>query len=458
VDCIPKSCKNFNSKRAFGQSIIQSFSKEIISNKMNAKFDKKYLYLPLRILLTFNFITLLLFVFGPVKWRLDDEWIVVSYLLLNYTLLYYGYKLGVKNYKNNNIARTFKDNKKIIYFILTIAILWFIPTLYIRLGGENFNFSESADIENILDPTIGYERKIESFESGLTPLVQYSTLLLGPFIYAFFPISIFYFKSYNKVLKFIIIIFFCFECLSWISIGTNKGIVDIFLISFFTFLSIDSKYSKLNFKKILLVLSSIILILFFFVSSMLSRYGAIGKSDVLDKLNFHVLDNPLKTTGVYADMDVGIKFAIMQIVSYLSQGYYNLALAFNEPFTWCYGFGNSSVGLTYWKKITGEDLMPKTYLGLIEKSHGVSSKVAWHSIYTWLASDFTFIGVPIIIFGIGYFFASSWLDTIYKRTIYANIVFCFFVQMVFYFYANNQVLSFTFVPFLSFFFLWRVKR
>jgi hypothetical protein len=430
---------------------------------MQAKFNKSYLYLPIRVLVSFNLFTLFLFVFGPVNWKLDNEWIVVAYVLINLLFLYIGFKFGIKTYRKSDLIKTYDDNKSKVKLLMIIAFIWFLPALYIRLGIETFDINEIFNkiIEGFVNPAVGYQEKSAIFENrvGGRPFLKiFNFLIMSPITYAFFAISILYYKNFSKKIRYAIAIMFLLECLSWISIGTNKGLVDTFLFLFFMGIVVDPKFYQFNVKRVIVVLIAIAILLSFFISTMLSRFGIIEDSNLIDNIDFSVLGNPLKTTGIYAEMSMVVQFGLMQLTSYLAQGYYGLALTLQEPLTWTYGFGNSWMGLGLWEIITKEDLMPSTYLGLVEKRHGIDPNVAWHSIYPWLASDFTFVGVPFVIFAIGYFFSISWLDTIYKRTIYSNMVFCLFAQMIFYFYANNQIISFSIIPFITYIFLWSIFR
>jgi len=63
----------------------------------------------------------------------------------------------------------------------------------------------------------------------------------------------------------------------------------------------------------------------------------------------------------------------------------------------------------------------------------------WHSIYPWLASDFSFPGTLIIVFIIGHLFAKSWLDTLRGANPFAVAALAQFITMLVYFPANNQV-------------------
>jgi hypothetical protein len=65
----------------------------------------------------------------------------------------------------------------------------------------------------------------------------------------------------------------------------------------------------------------------------------------------------------------------------------------------------------------------------------------WHTLYTWLASDVTFVGVPLIIFLMGRILAQSWIDAVAKASPYAVVLFALLTIAVFYASANNQVLQ-----------------
>lgn len=432
---------------------------------MHSNIKSKYIFLPIRLLLFFNLFTLFLFVFGPVNWKISkfDLWLTTIYVLINLLFLYFGFYFGVKKYRPSFKTCDYKINKRKIHIFLTIAVIWFLPSIYIRLGVNSLDVSLILDkiLTGFINSAEGYRNKIEILDSSSTldsPLNAFDLLVMSPFIFAFFPLSLVYFKHFNKSFKLLIILFFIIECLSWISIGTNKGVVDIFLILLFIGIFKNKQINFFDLKKILILTISSIIILAYFINNMFSRFGITEGSNIIDNLDFNVLGNPLKTTGVYSEMNIGVKFALMQITSYLSQGYYGLSLAFKEPFTWTYGFGNSWTGIAFFRILLKKDLIASTYMGFLEKDYGLDPYSAWYSIYTWLANDFTFWGTPLIVFFIGYGFSYSWLDSIYRRNIYSIVMFSIFVIEIFYFYANNQVLSFSFMTFIVFFLLWIVNR
>lgn len=429
----------------------------------SALFQKKYIYAPITVLTLFNVVTLLFFVLGPLEWRLDNEFLVVIYILLNLTTLNLGYRWGILSYRRIQTQFTFENNKKLIYFFVIFTFFWLLPMTFLRMGVEDFSLTGLFDkiVAGYNDPLSVYMDKLDGFEDAAgqkTPRLQLLDAAFSPIIYGFHAFAILFYNKFGRKVKIGIVVVFVVEALSWIGIGTNKGLTDLALFLFFVALAKNPKLYNFNIKYTVLIGLALTIILGFFINNMLSRFGVQENQSLLETLDFNVLRNPLKETGIYEDMNIGIKFALMQITSYLSQGYYTIGVAFNEPFTWSYGLGNSWSGIALWNKFTGYDLLPDTYIGQLQKNHNISSTVAWHSAYLWFASDLTFFGVPVATFFIGKGLAISWLDTIYKRSLFGVVALCLLSQMVFYFFANNQIISFSLLPFITFISLWLWRR
>ena len=131
-------------------------------------------------------------------------------------------------------------------------------------------------------------------------------------------------------------------------------------------------------------------------------------------------------------------------------------MAFDEDFNWTYGIGNNYTTLGIAPKIVGEYLMPKTYIGKLEK-RGVDPFISWHSAYLWFANDFTFFGVPIVLFFLGLLFSLSWKSTLNLNDPFAPVIFIFCLLEIFFLCANNQVFSFSFYTFHTILFLWIIN-
>ena len=76
------------------------------------------------------------------------------------------------------------------------------------------------------------------------------------------------------------------------------------------------------------------------------------------------------------------------------------------------------------------------------KEHGWQPDINWHSIYTWLASDYSFIGVIILMFIIGKVFGNVTRDCLEESNHISRSLFTLFAIMFIYFPMNNQIFSF----------------
>ncbi len=227
----------------------------------------------------------------------------------------------------------------------------------------------------------------------------------------------------------------------------NKGIIELLLI-FGTVLMIkrlQNRYlsftsSKKSIKnKLKFYVPVIILTILGFVmfsNTIDSRVGGIWDQEFFQKnasinanaVLMHVVPDSFKPTMVY-------------MTSYLTQGYYALSLALNEPFTPMYGIGNSMFLMDNFKKILGTDFFQYTYQTKLDYL-GWDPLVNWHSIYVWLANDISFYGILPLLYFLGKFFGKISIDTINNKNPIACAIFCLLLVMFFYFPLNYQILSY----------------
>ena len=428
-------------------------------------YTKQNFYFPLKVLLAFNIFTLIVFEFGSIDWQLSgfSHFLLILYLGTNLCALYLGYKRALKNYKIKKLyGNIFDNNRKKIYFIIFVAILWMLPLMTLRLGLTVVNPTDIANklVEGLINPTKGYFEKFEAIKMTSKEnrtLLRAVNFFFTPVMYAFFIWGFLYFKRL-KFWRFFVLILFVLEILSWIAIGTNKGVVDLAFIMFFLFYYLKPEFFKIELKKLILGVAILSTIFLYFLNNTSTRHIGDKSTSYLSDLDLTILDNPIKDDGLYKDISIETKFSSVMLAAYLAQGYYCLALSFEAPTTWTYGLGNSWFGVEVYRTLTGGDLIRQTYLGYLSDTYNIDPEIYWHTIYLWLANDFTFYGVPFIVFAIGYGLGLSWMDMIYKRTVYAAPAFCLFALMVFYFYANNQIISFSTLPFIVFVLLWIIKR
>ena len=146
----------------------------------------------------------------------------------------------------------------------------------------------------------------------------------------------------------------------------------------------------------------------------------------------------------------------MNVVSYLCQGYYHTALAFDLEFesTWLLG---SNPALLSLGSLLGLDMWERTYMHRLEAAAGVDQFGSWHSAYTWYACDVSFYGVPGVLFLLAYLFGFSWAKSA-QGDFLSKIMFVMLGNMLLYLFANNTYLSTVFYSFMFLVPFWIVTR
>lgn len=409
------------------------------------KSDNKILYFPIKIALGFLIFTEILFFVGPIDFMGESYLLLFLYLALLNISLWRGYKMGLRNFKPSR----FKMNMLTIKMILFFGLLLSIVQLRSMWGAHGLSLSFNTLVRGILNPSDNY------FSEGITTIERSGLLylILTPIMWAALPLGIYKWAKLDSIGKILTICVIIVQIIAWLGIGTRKGLFDIILIVIF--ISVVSNNRILlekdlhkRFKRG--ALFGCVVFIFYFVYSTLSRYG-LGLSEIGD---FEV---SLKLRKFYEEyIPVWLIFPLFSITSYLCQGYYALSLSLSMGILKPAVLGSSWFTMVIARKF-GYDPLPDTYMAALEPM-GLDPGMNWHSIYVWLANDVTFIGVPILIYLIGYFYSTTWADCIYGKNDTAIPIFALFLIMVFYFYANNQVLSFSFMPFVVWFLIYLITR
>jgi hypothetical protein len=144
---------------------------------------------------------------------------------------------------------------------------------------------------------------------------------------------------------------------------------------------------------------------------------------------------------------------------YACHGYYALTLAQTCEWKTTYGLGTALWTLgTLDLLFPANTIVERSIPYQIEAKYHYRMYIFWHTIYPWIASDFSFFGALIFVGLMGRYFAMTWFETLMLRNVLApTLTFQLFIGLVF-ISANNQMLQaypgwFGFVPaFLIWFF------
>ncbi|MBN3518825.1 hypothetical protein JYB62_02320 [Algoriphagus lutimaris] len=427
--------------------------------------SSKLIYFPRNILLSYLVLTIFMFIVSPWEWEVQSVIVFYFYNILYLISFFLGYKYGVSKYKIFDVNKIFYL-KKVISISLIVSIFFIYPKFLFNLKVSNASIGEIFDsiLLGIFSPSIAYAAKHQSeYEGFLTlsnPLVLFYFVTL-PLQYIVIPLAIYHWKALKLWQKISYLVIAVTNVLSFIAIGTNKGVFDYVILLPVMALILDPrlisfKYFLLKRIKLLFVLSLVLSLGIFYFS-----VGNQGR-----KKNDFGYDY---SVGKIVNRDATIMVFIPEIFentyialdSYLTQGYYAMGLAIDLDFVWTYGLGHNNFFISLGEKVFGKNsIWSNTYQVRVENIYEYSSTGKWHTAYVWLANDFTFFGVSFIIFLIGYFFSHVWLDSLLCQNVFAIVLLPLFFTMILYFPANNQVLGFqgSSITFWVLFIFWYSSR
>lgn len=430
---------------------------------------KKY-YEPINFILIYLIGTELLYFFGPLKWKTENIITIFLFLFISNVLLYMGYKSTMhklirKDFRientNNNSRDVQKKVLRYLRFTIPFNLIMTIANLLRYSGLESFSIGQIIEklFSGLSDPGTQYNAKFENKAVFGGDLLAPISTALAPLLWAVLPLSLFYFRKLSKLNKTLIVFTIFFEITRWISVGTNKGVIDVFLIFLSIFLlrknTKTSKHKRKN-NGILLGIVVIFLIfgLYFFSNSISSRVGD-SMLIVQSLANNTQIDTNSLILKIVPDF---LKVIVIYITLYLTQGYQGLSLTFSEQFIPMFGIGNSSFLMANLQPLFNMNLFSKTYQYRIQSS-GWDAEVNWHTIYSWLANDISYIGVLILMFFIGKYIAIVYFRSIQHKNVLNITLFSLIVIMIFYFPMNNQITAApnTFMTFWVFNIFWLIE-
>lgn len=408
------------------------------------KFNKLVWLTPIIFFQLYLSFTVLIFLFGPWPWDVENSVSLYSYLLSAQISILIGYLLswpGLKKYNSESFKEKNNQSFSRINFFnkcIIINIILLIPTSLSRTG----NFF--PDIYNgIINPGLAYNLNYERLQNGnIYQFVEYLRLILSFFLVSFFPLAISYWGLLTRKKKLITLFIIFFNLSIFISTGVNKGLADFVLTTpWLIFLAINSGTLKigLKFRKVVFwFLILLVLFILFFALGQLQREGGVGELGVFN------------TGGnlIYADRDTGLSqylpYVVMvgyeSITRYLSQGYYalSLMLELNHPLTWGLG-GSMFLARNADSFFSTNFFSTQSLPALLEEQSGWGMFSLWHSIYPWLISDFGLIGSLLMLMLFSYLLGKAWGKSI--CTLDPLWVTIFFLMLVLFFYipANNQI-------------------
>lgn len=440
---------------------------------------RKYFFKPIHIIFLYFIFIYILYLFGPLEWKTQNPFFLFVFLLLSNILLYVGFSYTIRNqiikYKKNRhnnilIRKSLSEFKvlKSLRILILINLVMSIMLLIRNTGLSSFSLNEilANFFNGISNAGLQYSSKFQTEKVFGGDILAPLTTLLSPILWPVLPLSIYYFKKINLFYKFLVILTIITESIRWISIGTNKGIIEISLIIVAILFikkqqqKVDGEVKKnVNDRKVLITVITIIILILglsIFENNISSRIDG----------NYYIISSMTNNTEINMESPImkivpeSIHPLVIFMSTYLTQGLYGLSLTLDEPFIPMFGIGNSYFLISNFQDLLNVDIWQYTYQYRVLYK-GWDPLVNWHTIYSWLANDISYLGVLLVMLLLGSYLAIVYFRTVINKDPIAIVLFCMLVLMFFYFPMNNQILSYpsTFMSFtvINIYWFYKIK-
>ncbi len=435
--------------------------------------------LPMNIMISYNLATLILFVYGAWNYKVTNYGTVIFVVLVNLFAFYMGYAFVVYSHKEHEIDEiTYYEIDRADFKVVSMLKKWteisavlaipdmlyysrmwtlspaqIVQRLIIGLTESNLNYSLS----------LGYENS----GTALEKIIVIATVLLYTLKFAVLPLSIIHWRIIDRKQKVLCIFITVVEIIKWLLKGMNKGIFDyafVFLASALLVTAINKRQRQSRYvseiegkqkrKTRIIIISAVAMILA--INVFVSNIAARSSRQTIEYYSTSMQLTADPDNIFLRILPVELHKPFLSLSMYVTCGYQGLSYALRLPFNWCFGIGNNQFTISNFRDVFGLDVSSLTYQARVELFFPWLEYHNWHTTYTWLANDFSFFLIPIVLFVWGVLFALSWLSAIEKHNPYAVIIFCLFIIRGAFLPANNIVSSssFTFITWYVCMVLW----
>lgn len=417
---------------------------------------------PIKIALVYLIISLILYVLGPLAWVTSHPFIFWILQGLYLIALLIGWHVGIQKPVYGNIDYiydSFNRLKKRLPFLFFINVLYEIINLFRKFGFSSFNFSgliskilsgvnDLGGSYNSFQESIGITNGAQVVGGNLFTLIN----LLWEFVsFNLILLGVYFYRELKKSGKILAIVAFSLNALSYISIGTNIGVFRLALaVVIFLLLkvkkgeiTIDHEKWRKRRKYIVIVgILGVVLVSVYFMNTMKGRGGILLWSTTYYNVGGIGID---KDSVIFKILPKSLYMFLIAGTAYLTQGYYGMSLCMNEAWEPTFGLGHSTFVIDMLDKYVTSAIKDNTYQYRVAQHTPWQYDVQWHSMYSWVANDISFLGVVIVMFFVGYLFARSYKDAINTSNPFSSLMFFYIALQIFFIPCNNQLFQSSYV-------------
>lgn len=129
------------------------------------------------------------------------------------------------------------------------------------------------------------------------------------------------------------------------------------------------------------------------------------------------------------------------LVFYLCNGLCGLSYCLASPITWAYGLGTFPDLADIFSRRLGIDIYSNTYMYEAYETFGWHHSEYWHTLFPYLASDWTFVGALVVMGVVTYLYAICWMEILEKKNKESIYLFCIMNIIWIYLPCNNQIFA-----------------
>jgi hypothetical protein len=242
------------------------------------------------------------------------------------------------------------------------------------------------------------------------------------------------------------------EIISTLTDGTNLGSFRLGVIIVVCLLIRHPQGQIRTVRRWLKLAPIFFVVIIYFVATTTSRLGweslpTISGGIPIDRRNLFIFALP-----------DSLAMSVVLVCSYLGQGYYGFHLALQQQFTGCWGFGSGNQPMRIYEVFFGETDWSCTYQ--MKEADLWNPTINWHTAFTWMANDVTFVGVAVLMFIIAALLVVVLSDATRTRAPIPMALSCLYAILLLFLPMNNITMSnpTIFIPFITLHAAWLLWR
>ena len=284
-----------------------------------------------------------------------------------------------------------------------------------------------------------YQAYIEGQTTGSGAAFEYVRIALSPFIYGVLALAIWGSDAGTPGFRWLRWGVIASEIVLAVATGTSRNIGNVLLFALFA-ASIRRRASDVKARPrspwvYVGVVVLVVAFLAYFSFTQLNRDGAVAAVGLLPFGHGYI-----EALSYSTDDDSVLLKGAESIVRYLASGYFCLALAIDLPAGLTFPFGSSMFLARRAIDSTGDgNYVTLSLPGQMESLYGWSYMQQWQSLFSWLLSDYGYLGTGFIMIGVGFYFIAACGSALTNRGALSKLPAFIGFIMVVYIPANNQV-------------------